>query len=309
MKDWHVFGFALGDLLSSEKVGIVVRCLILICICVPFVVFLSRRIRSFIAFKYSPQRGLIVGKAIHYIGFGMIIVSVFRELGFNLSPLLGAAGIVGIAIGFASQTSVSNIISGLFLITEEPFKVGDVIVVGEITGAVLSIDTLSVKLRTFDNKYVRIPNESIIKTNLVNVTHFPIRRLDIRLSVAYKEKISHVREVLKEIARKNPVCLEEPEPLIVFDGYGDSGINFLFAVWARKEKFLDLKNSIQEEIKERFDEEGIEIPFPHLSLYSGLATEPLPIRLIHSDGDDDAVDQNSNPFDALKKVESKPSQN
>ncbi|MFC1761684.1 mechanosensitive ion channel family protein [Planctomycetota bacterium] len=131
------------------------------------------------------------------------------------------------------------------------------------------------------NQYVRLPNENLIKTQVNNLTHFPIRRLDIELGVAYKEDIEHVKRVLTEIATQNPHCLDEPDALVLFRNFGDSALEFLFAVWSTKEDFLQLKKTILQEIKERFDAEGIEIPFPHRSLYTGSVTDPLPIRLIH----------------------------
>lgn len=149
-----------------------------------------------------------------------------------------------------------------------------------ITGVVLSIDVLSVKLRTFDNKYVRIPNETIIKNDVTNVTHFPIRRVDIKVGVAYKEDIPRVREVLLDVAKKKPVCLDDPEPMVIFSGFGDSSQEMMFLVWTQKSDWLKLKNSIAEEVKTRFDEEGIEIPFPHLSLYAGSSSEPIPINIV-----------------------------
>ncbi|RXM22074.1 mechanosensitive ion channel, partial [Citrobacter sp. AAK_AS5] len=90
----------------------------------------------------------------------------------------------------------SNLISGLFLVMERPFVVGDVITVDDVTGEVLTIDMLSTKLRTFDNLYVRMPNETIIKSRVTNLTHFPIRRIDLRLGVAYREDLARVRAVL-----------------------------------------------------------------------------------------------------------------
>jgi small-conductance mechanosensitive channel len=200
------------------------------------------------------------------------------ELGFDLSVLLGAAGILTVAIGFASQTSASNVISGLFLLGERPFAVGDVIRVGGTTGEVLSVDLLSVKLRTFDNLFVRIPNETMIKSEVTNLRRFAIRRVDLQVGVAYKEDLREVREVLLEVANRNPLCLEEPAPLIIFQGYGDSSINHQFSVWAKTENFLELRNSIPVEIKEAFDEHGIEIPFPHRTLYTGSETDPFPVR-------------------------------
>jgi len=178
---------------------------------------------------------------------------------------------------------VSNIISGLFLISEKAFAVGEIIQVGNTKGIILSIDLLSVKLRTFDNHLIRIPNETLIKNEVRNITRFPVRRLDINIGVAYKENVEKVRTVLLDIADKNPFCLDEPEPAVRFDNFGDSALEFLFAVWCVREDYLKLKNRIMQEIKESFDAKGIEIPFPHRTLYTGLATEPFPIRIVSSE--------------------------
>ncbi|MFW6181674.1 MAG: mechanosensitive ion channel family protein [Spirochaetota bacterium] len=229
--------------------------------------------------RFSAQTAMLIKKAVFYTGAFIILVTVLRLLGLKLTALLGAAGIAGIALGFASQTSVSNIISGLFLISEKPFQVGDVITVGNTTGIIESIDLLSLKLRTFDNLYVRIPNEQLIKTEVTNITRFPIRRFNIELSVAYKEDLGRVREVLLEVAAKNPYCLDNPEPFIMIRGFGDSGINILLGAWFAKADSIALRNSILQEIKQRFDEEGIEIPFPHVSLYAGSVTAPMPVSL------------------------------
>lgn len=258
----------------------VLRALGMVVLGVPLVLALSKGARTWVTGQVSAQVGLIVGKVVFYLGAATIVVTTMIELGFSLTPLLGAAGVVGIALGFASQTSVSNIIAGFFLIAEQPFVVDDLIQVADVTGRVLSVDTMSVKLRTLDNKFVRIPNETLVKSTVTNVTRFPIRRVDIRVGVAYREDPERVRKVLLDIADRNPISLMEPEPLIVFEGFGDSSLNILFGVWTTRENWLDLKNSIQEELKARFDEEGIEIPFPHRSLYAGSETEAFPVRLV-----------------------------
>jgi small-conductance mechanosensitive channel len=239
-------------------------------------------ITSRVTRKYlSQQYKMLIRKGIRYTGSVILLFIVLHLLGVKITALLGAAGIVGIAIGFASQTSMSNLISGLFMISEKPFEIGDVIKMGSTVGIVLSIDLLSVKIKTFDNQYIRIPNEKLLGSELTNITRFPIRRMDINLGVAYKTDINHLKSVLQEIAAANPYCLDEPEPLIVFSNFGDSALEFLFGVWFYKTDYLNLKNSIMQEIKERFDREEIEIPFPHLSLYSGSVTDPMPIRIVN----------------------------
>jgi small-conductance mechanosensitive channel len=266
---------------KTDQIYLILKVVILLLLGGGFTFWLSRILRRHFSKKYSAQMGLIVSKAVLYTGISIILISALRELGFKLTTLLGAAGIIGIAVGFASQTSVSNIISGLFLITERSFEVNDVISVGNTTGVVLSIDMLSVKLRTFDNKYVRIPNETIIKSELTNITRFPIRRVDIPVGVAYKENIGKVREILIDIAKKEPLCLNEPEPVVVITGFGNSSIDLLLLVWAVKTDWLKVKNAIIEEIKNRFDRENIEIPFPHVSLYTGSVTTAFPIEIVN----------------------------
>jgi small-conductance mechanosensitive channel len=229
--------------------------------------------------RWSEDRGKLIRKAVLYLGWFVLIMAVLNQLGFKLTAVLGAAGIAGIAIGFAAQTSLSNVISGVFLLTEKPFKAGDMIQIGDTMGICLSVDLLSVKLRTFDNKFVRIPNETLIKTQVTNYSRFPIRRVDLLLGVAYKEDVERVKEVLLGIAREHPLALNEPEPLCFCWNFNTSSVDVLFVVWAAKDDWLALKDALMVTIKKRFDAEGIEIPFPHLSLYTGSETKPLPVQL------------------------------
>lgn len=219
----------------------------------------------------------------------IVLMAALSELGFSLSVILGAAGILTVAVGFAAQTSASNLISGIFLVAEKSFKLGDVIKVGDITGEVLSIDLLSVKLRQYDNIFVRVPNETLIKSSFSNLSHFPIRRLDMQIGVAYKEDIGKVRDILMSVAFDYVLCLDQPEPLVIFQGFGDSALNLQFSVWADRANFLSLRNDMPELIKRRFDEEGIEIPFPHRSFYVGSQTAPLPV-VVHQAGGGDLGD-------------------
>jgi small-conductance mechanosensitive channel len=227
---------------------------------------------------------MIARRVTLYTLLALVVLSVLRQLGLELGVLLGAAGVLTVALGFASQTSASNLISGLFLIGERPFIVGDVIQVGTTIGEVLSIDLMSVKLRTFDNLFVRMPNETLIKSEIVNITRFKIRRVDLPIGIAYKEDIGRVREVLLEVASANPLVLEEPAPLFIVLGYGSSSIDLQFSAFSLTSNYLAVKNELLEHIKRAFDRHGIEIPFPHVSVYAGAGTEPLPIALVRGEG-------------------------
>ncbi len=230
--------------------------------------------------KFTQHHLLMFRRIIYNVILVLFVVSALNQLGFDLGVLLGAAGILSVALGFASQTSAANLISGLFVLGEKAFEIGDLIRVGNVTGEVLSIDLLSVKIRTFDNLYVRIPNETMIKSEVTTLTKFPIRRIDIPVGVAYKEDIDTVIAVLKDIADKHKLCMEEPEPAVFVKGFGESSIDFQFSFYVEKLNFIKVKNEIFADIKTRFDQEGIEIPFPHRTIYTGAVTDPMPIRMV-----------------------------
>ena len=263
--------------ITPERINVALRVIIALGIGIPVIILIRKLVTRMVKGRLSPQSEQLIVRAVYFLSVLILVVSVLNEFGFKLSALLGAAGVLGVAIGFASQTSVSNIISGIFLISEKPFVVGDFIEVNKIRGRIESIDLLSLKLRLPDNSYVRVPNETMIKTEVTNVTRFPDRRVDLNVLVAYKEDLRKVQEVLKEIAASEPLALQEPAPMIVLESFGEYGINILYGVWGRSEDFFDLRSKLILRVKESFAAHGIEIPFPHLSLYAGSESEPIKI--------------------------------
>ncbi|TYB31429.1 MAG: mechanosensitive ion channel family protein [Candidatus Mcinerneyibacterium aminivorans] len=231
--------------------------------------------------KLSSQTHILIKKFIFYIGWVIIIMTVLNIVGVKISVVLGAAGIMGIAFGFAAQTSVANIISGLFLISEKSFSIGDVIQIGDTVGVVDSVDLLSIKLKKFNNQYVRIPNENFIKSEVINITKYPIRRLDLNLGVAYKEDPEKVRDILFEIAKNNEYVLDNPEPNFIFTDFGKSSLKIFFGVWFQKQDYIATKNSIMFQIKRRLNEENIEIPFPHITVYRGEESKPFQFQKVN----------------------------
>lgn len=267
------------DFFTNDRVIAMIRVGLLLAVGLPIAFLLGRLVGQILSRRATAQAAMLGRRIVSYGLAALVVATALNEMGFNLSVLLGAAGILTVAIGFASQTSASNLISGLFLIGERPFAVGDTIKVGDTTGDVLSIDLLSVRLRTFDNILIRLPNEMLIRSEIRNLTAFPIRRFDLTISVAYKESLPKVRDILFAVADRNPLSLEEPAPLFLITGFGDSGINIQFSVWSLRQNFTELSNSIMMEVKAAFDAAGIEMPFPHLSLYAGEASKPLQVQL------------------------------
>jgi small-conductance mechanosensitive channel len=275
----------LQDFLATELPWKILGAVVILIGGIIAVAILSRASLAIFGERLGPQGTMVVKKLVRYIGYAFAFILALNHMGLNLGAVLGAAGVAGIAVGFAAQTSLSNIISGFFMIGERPFELGDIIEVDGIAGTVDTIGLLALTLRTFDNRSVRIPNETLVKTKLINITRHPIRRFNLDIGVAYDENIGHVLKVMQEVAETNLQCLNEPDPLIIFTGFGDSSLNFLLGAWCVQEDYGTLRNTLPRELKERFDKENIEIPFPHMTLAAGKALGPIPVDVISKPAD------------------------
>lgn len=255
-----------GTMFTAETLAAVVRVVVYALIGLLALRLLVFVVRRTLRRRTTAQVTMLVTKTISYAGIAAIVAVVLLELGVNLTPILGAAGIVGLAVGVASQASLSNMISGLFLVSEKPFAVGDVIRTGEVVGIVESIDLLSVKLRTFDNLFIRVPNEKLASAQLTNITRYPIRRLDIHLTVPFSVDLAELAELLRAIARDNASCLQEPAPIVVPDRYLEYGTRVLFGVWFAKADFLTVKSELYAEVLRRLAAAGIRPAVPRQEL-------------------------------------------
>lgn len=267
----------LKDVVGDVATSTLFRALMVMGLGLVLGLLMSAGLGRVLAGRVHAQVEMLARRSLLYGSLTVALVNTLGLVGLDLSVLLGAAGILTVALGFASQTSASNLISGLFMIGERPFVIGDVIKVGQTMGEVLSIDLLSVKLRTFDNLFVRVPNEMLIKSEIINYTHFPIRRADIMLNVNYKEDLDRIRKILMDIADQHPYCMEEPQPQIFFLGFGESAQQIQFSVWAAREHFVEMRNGVQEQIRVAFNTHNIALPFPHRTL---LADQPIPVQVM-----------------------------
>jgi small-conductance mechanosensitive channel len=217
--------------------------------------------------KFGNHIGGVTKNIVFYV---LVLSTIFAFLGtfeIDLTGVLAAAGILGIALGFAAQTSVSNIISGFFLIADKPFEIGEAIQIDGQAGYVLDINLFSTRLRTFDNRYVRLPNSMVFNASIVNLSRYEIRRLDIPIGIAYKENISTALGIIDSILRTNPNVLIEPEPQVIINGFGESSIDLEARVWIQRSSLFAARTELLTEIKNGLDEAGIEMPFPHRTVY------------------------------------------
>jgi len=216
--------------------------------------------------KLPKARSLILIKFLRYVFYIIIVMYVLSLFGVKLSAIWGAAGIAGVAIGFAAQTSVSNLISGLFVITEGAIKIGDTIIVDGITGVVDSINLISVTVHTLDNEMVRIPNSTIINTNLMNKSFHKKRRLTVTCPIAYGNDLQLALDTYLKAANDCETVLKDPAPAAWIDKFGDSGIDVTVAVWFDPKDFLKTKSDLHIAITKEKELAGLETPFNRLDV-------------------------------------------
>lgn len=226
---------------------------------------IKRIIKKRVAVKMEPHNAQMLSKAISYVFYilmGMYILSLF---GIDLKAIWGAAGVAGLAIGFAAQTSVSNIISGLFVVSEKTLKIGDYIEVGGVAGTVDTIGLLSIKIHTADNQMIRIPNSTIINNNLINYSRFPKRRFVFEIPIGYDMDLKYVYNVVSKIPAKCKSVIKDPAPLLFYDGFGDA-IKLKLAVWFNNGDLFAVKTEVYTEIVKTCREENVTIPFTHYDI-------------------------------------------
>ena len=195
-----------------------------------------------------------------------VIIIVLEYWGMSLSSFAAVIASAGEAIGLALQGSLSNFAGGFIILLIRPFKVGDYVEAAGHGGTVEQIGLFYTQLVTPDNKQILIPNGSVSNDSLINYSAKNTRRVDLTFSVGYEDDILHVRRVLKDIVNNHKLIINEPEPFIGVVEHGDNAIKFATRVWCKTEDYWTIYLDLLEEVKVRFDEEGITIPYPKMDL-------------------------------------------
>ncbi len=220
----------------------------------------------------------VVNGAVYW---GIIMLAGLAALsnqGVNFTGALLGAGIFGIIIGFATQSLVANMISGLFLQLDRPMKIGDPVEITDmnISGVVTEITTFSTRLRKFDGTYVRLPNEKVFTSQIRNFSKNIARRVEFQVGIAYKEDTTKAIEVIHKSLYETPMVLVEPEPKVFVDALADSSVNINVFAWVPWQHWFLVRTKIIEQIKRELDNAGIEIPFPQRVVW--LAEKPNPLK-------------------------------
>ena len=202
--------------------------------------------------------------------YGIIILGILAALaplGIELTGLIIAGGIVGIVIGFASQTVVSNFLSGIFLYIEAPFKVGDSVQIMNYGGVVEDIAIMSTKIRTWDGILVRLPNDKLFNSDITNYSKSVARRFRFKIGISYDSDIEKARKALLKLMEEHPMVLVNPGPQVLVVEYGDSAIILEVRGWAPTPVWFDTYMTMLKEAKNALDKVGVEIPYPQLDLH------------------------------------------
>jgi len=197
--------------------------------------------------------------------FGVIIA--IAQLGIEVGPLLAGLGIAGFIIGFALQDTLANFASGMMILIYRPFDEGDVIEAGGVTGKVDKMNLVSTMVLTFDNQLLVVPNKQIWGGVIRNVTHQDTRRVDMQFGIGYSDNVSKAEQLLTEIVTGCEKVLKDPEPVIRLHELGESSLNFIVRPWSQTDEYWDVYWHVTREVKRRFDEEGISIPFPQRDVH------------------------------------------
>ncbi|MGR5284174.1 mechanosensitive ion channel domain-containing protein [Vibrio maritimus] len=205
----------------------------------------------------------VSGNAVWVIG----ILIGLSQVGLNLAPILTGFGVAGVIVGFALQDTLSNFAAGMMLLIYRPFDVGDFVFAGGVDGKVSHMSLVSTTIRTFDNQVIIVPNGKIWGDVIKNVTHEKTRRVDMVFGIGYGDDLHHAEKVLNEIVHSHPSVHPTPEPMVKVHTLNTSSVDFIVRPWVDTEDYWDVYWDITKQVKLRFDQEGISIPFPQQDVY------------------------------------------
>jgi len=204
---------------------------------------------------------------LYYTLMAVVVLTALDQVGVETTSFLAILGAAGLAIGLALKDSLSNFASGVMIIMFRPYKIGDVVSAGGITGKVIEIHLFNTEFTTPDNQKILVPNGSITAGSITNINAHDTRRIDLTIGIGYDDDIKKAKNLLHEIVNANGKILKDPNVTIAVAELADSSVNFIVRPWVNTPDFWDVKFDLLETIKNRFDEEGISIPYPQSDVH------------------------------------------
>jgi small conductance mechanosensitive channel len=197
----------------------------------------------------------------------LLFVTVISRLGVENSSFVAIIGAAGLAIGLSLQGSLANFAGGVLIIMFKPFKVGDFIEAQSVMGTVKQIQIFVTQLSTVDNQTIFVPNGALSNGTIINYTYATTRRADLTIGISYSSNIKLAKELALEVMLNHPKVLKDPKPIVLVRDLADSSIDLAVRPWSSIEDFFEMRSDILEQIKLKFDENGISIPFPQRDVH------------------------------------------
>jgi small conductance mechanosensitive channel len=196
-----------------------------------------------------------------------IVIAAIGKLGVQTTSFVAVIGAAGLAVGLALQGSLSNFASGFLLILFKPFKVGDVIKAGGEAGVVVEVGILTTELKTPDNVKIIMPNSSIMGGSITNMSAHPTRRVDMVVGVGYGDDLNKAKQIMEDLLAADERVLKDPAPTVAVSNLGDSSVDFVVRPWVNSADYWAVKFDFTKSVKEKFDAEGVSIPFPQRDVH------------------------------------------
>jgi small conductance mechanosensitive channel len=208
-----------------------------------------------------------IGNLVNAFIVTFAVIAALNQIGIATTSLVAIVGAAGLAIGLALKDSLGNFAAGVMILIFKQFKSGDLIEAAGVLGVVETLNVFSTQLKTADNKTIFIPNGKLIGDNIINYSTKPTRRLDLVIGVSYDTDLSHVKRVLEEILADDDRILKDPAPTIGVLELADNSVNFAVRPWVAAADYLGVFFDLHANIKTRFDDEGIGIPYPQRDIH------------------------------------------
>ena len=212
--------------------------------------------------RFEPTVANFLSSLVKYALWALVLVTVLGQFGVQTTSILAALGGMALAVGLALQGTLSNVASGVMILVQKPFKVGEAINAGSVTGTVQQIGLFTTELKQFDGLFVMVPNSELWNQAIVNYNRHPTRRLELVVGIAYGDSMARAREELLKLALTDDRVLDDPEPVTFVSSLDDSSVGIGMRVWCSTPDYLGLSWDMTEAVKARFDDVGISIPFP-----------------------------------------------
>ena len=201
------------------------------------------------------------------ICWAILIVIALERLGVNVGPIVAGLGVTGFILGFAFQESLGNLASGLMIAINQPFSIGDYVIIAGLEGSVRKVDMMATELATADNKKVVIPNKSAWGAPIVNFSALGRRRVDVQIGINYSSDISRAIKIVLETLPTIPDVLANPKPVVNVARLNESAVMLNIRPWAEGANYWSVYNDVQIAVKNAFEKNNINIPFPHLTIH------------------------------------------